>query len=118
MTDFNEIFFAEQIPQFTRLLTQLEYRARTHQQPDSQQLLQELTDSIHRSLTDCALLERELAGDAERLKSAQERYREAIRPWFSQSWFMHRALTKPRGYPGDFELLTAIYDDQTKSSGL
>jgi hypothetical protein len=31
---------------------------------------------------------------------------------------MHRAKTKPRGYPGDYELLAAIYDGVPKSRGI
>jgi hypothetical protein len=57
-------------------------------------------------------------GDPQVLKDAQICYREAIWPWFGQSWFMNHALSKPRGYPGDYQMLTAIYDGETRSRGL
>ena len=52
------------------------------------------------------------------LKDVQRQYREAIWPWFGKSWFMQRALDKPRGYPGDYQMLTAIYNDVPKAKGL
>jgi SAM-dependent methyltransferase len=50
------------------------------------------------------------------LKQLQTEFRESIQPWFSQSWFMNRALTKPRGYPGDFEILESIYNVAPKTA--
>ena len=31
---------------------------------------------------------------------------------------MNHALSKPRGYPGDYQMLTSIYDGATKSRRL
>ena len=73
-----------------------------------------LTDAIERSCKACAEAE-EGAGD--NLREMQEYFRERIRPYFSQSWFMHRGLTKPRGYPGDYAMLEGIYNEETKSEG-
>src|SRR5205814_1854847 len=89
-----------------------------HQQPESRGLTQELTGYISRSLAQCARLELQLSDTPDLLKATQARFREMIWPWFEKSWFMSRALSKPRGYPGDYELLTAIYDDETKSTGI
>ncbi len=55
------------------------------------------------------------AGD--RQDELKEYFRKKIEPYFSQSWFMHRGLTKPRGYPGDYAILEGIYDMQPKSYG-
>ena len=61
---------------------------------------------------------RKLAGDAELLKSTQQQFREATAPWCGQSWIIHRARSKPRGFPGDYQMLSAIYDGIPVSRGL
>lgn len=71
-----------------------------------------LTQLIHSSSIACAEAE-ETAGDW--LAELQQYFRSRIEPYFSQSWFMHRGLTKPRGYPGDYAILEAIYDMESKS---
>ena len=38
------------------------------------------------------------------------------RGW-AKSWIFDRSFTKPRGYPGDYQLLTAIYEGVAKSIG-
>ncbi len=48
----------------------------------------------------------------------QQYFQDCIAEWFDTSWFMSRAKEKPRGYPGDFELLTGIYDGAVRSRGL
>ncbi len=63
----------------------------------------------------CATLSPEECDNAIALKFA---FREAIAPWFSKSWCMNRALQKPRGYPGDYEILEAIYIDRPVSEGI
>ncbi len=40
---------------------------------------------------------------------AREAFRADTDEWFGKSYFAHRARTWPRGYPGDFETLEAIY---------
>ena len=52
------------------------------------------------------------------LNALKSDFRLAIAPWFSQSWFMNRALQKPRGYPGDYEILEAIYAEKPRSQGI
>ncbi len=111
-------FFQEHVTSFTSALRQLESRVPPGGEPNSDELSRELADCIKRSLAKCAELESEWTEDAASLKAAQQAYREAIWPWFGQSWFMCRALEKPRGYPGDYEMLVAIYDGMTKSLGL
>ena len=58
-----------------------------------------------------------LQNDPVALKKAQQEFREKIAPWFDQSWFMQRAKEKPRGYPGDYETLTGIYEQKPKTTG-
>ncbi len=53
------------------------------------------------------------------LRSASRSEREALREYsvrhlhalLMQSWWMHRALLKPLGYPGDYEVMNAVYGD-------
>lgn len=111
-------FFRHSVPRFTAALADLENRIAPAALPKDEALVEQLTERIHDSLSDCSQLEKEIADEPEVLKDVQRRYRQAIWPWFGGSWFMQRALDKPRGYPGDFELLTAIYDGRTKSLGL
>jgi SAM-dependent methyltransferase len=62
-------------------------------------------------------MEARLEGEPEALEEAKRRFRSEICGWFDKSWFMHRARVKPRGYPGDYLTLVAIYDNVPKSRG-
>jgi SAM-dependent methyltransferase len=70
---------------------------------------------IRSSCTACSEVEENIES---RILEMQEYLRDRIEPFFSQSWFMHRAVTKPRGYPGDYKILEAIYDGNPKTHGL
>jgi extracellular factor (EF) 3-hydroxypalmitic acid methyl ester biosynthesis protein len=111
-------FFLEQVPQFTQTLERLQQQADSADDDTHKRLTIDLTQSINQSLEQCAALEQQLEDYPKLLKAVQLRYRETIWPWFGTSWFMCRALNKPRGYPGDFELLTAIYSGEARSPGL
>lgn len=111
-------FLTEHVDSFKRSLQEFERRIPAAAEPTSDAITNELTAAINVSLAECWRLERQLAGHPLQLKSIQAAYREAIWPWFGQSWFMRRAMEKPRGYPGDFEILTGIYDAQVKSCGV
>jgi hypothetical protein len=111
-------FFHGSVPRFAAALADLEQRVPADALPTDEGLVTELAERIHDSLSDCSQLEKEIVDEPELLKEVQQRYRKTIWPWFGKSWFMQRALDKPRGYPGDFELLTAIYDGRTRSLGL
>ena len=115
--DATESFFSDSVKQFTYYLANLEDRLGRHAPPPADGQLAELTQQIDRCLAACQKLERAL-GNRPELKTVQKRFREAIWPWFGTSWFMQRALEKPCGYPGDYELLTGIYNGRTKSTGL
>ncbi|HZZ26484.1 MAG TPA: class I SAM-dependent methyltransferase [Pirellulales bacterium] len=112
-------FFSDHVSHFTQQLQEFDRQIAPDALPHSDQILENLTNCINNSLAVCAAFEKELeAADPLVLKDVQRRYREAIWPWFGKSWCMQRALTKPRGYPGDAMLLTAIYDGVAKSLGL
>jgi extracellular factor (EF) 3-hydroxypalmitic acid methyl ester biosynthesis protein len=112
-------FFTEHVSRFTQALEDFDRHIDRQAEADSDAIVAELTRSINASLADCTALEAQLAGsDPKILKDAQSRYREAIWPWFGLSWFMNHALSKPRGYPGDYHMLTSIYEARPKSRGL
>jgi hypothetical protein len=115
--DSIETFFFDSVNRFTSYLVKLDTCLPPDAPPVASEHLSELTGQINDCLAACQKLEREL-GNRPELKAVQKRFREAIWPWFGKSWFMQRALEKPCGYPGDYELLTAIYNGQPKSLGL
>ena len=119
MQSFVQGFLADRVGSFTALLDRFDREISPDANPVSDRLVAELTSAIHHLLADCHRMEAALAGEpVEVLRGVQARFRDAIWPWFGKSWFMQRALAKPRGYPGDYELLTAIYNGQPKSLGL
>src|SRR5690606_11898602 len=77
-----------------------------------------LKKATHASARACRRFEEAVGGDEATVREAQLQFRRAIQPWYDQSWFMERARTKPRGYPGDYLLLTGIYDNVPKGTGL
>lgn len=119
MTLSIDTFFSQNVRRFTDELGALEQQIGPDERLCSAALVERLASEIHQMSAECAELELHLAGEEPSvLKNLQARFRDAIWPWFGKSWFMERALTKPRGYPGDYEMLSAIYDGQPKSRGL
>jgi hypothetical protein len=110
-----QTFFSHDVAEFKASLAAIEARIDPDKEPDSDEILELLTAAIHRSREACKAVESELT--PEEIKPAQARLREEIAPWLDQSWFMHRAKLKPRGYPGDYETLTGIYEQLPKSKG-
>lgn len=51
-------------------------------------------------------------------KKIKEAFRDAISPWMNKSVIMERGLKKPKGYPGDFQMLEYIYDNKPVSEGI
>jgi extracellular factor (EF) 3-hydroxypalmitic acid methyl ester biosynthesis protein len=112
-------FLSQHVAKFIDVLRTFDREIPPDATPDCDATVESLTAAIDASLAVCAQLEKNLAGsDPKELKEIQRRYRESIWPWFGKSWYMQRALAKPRGYPGDYELLTSIYDGMTRSQGL
>lgn len=52
------------------------------------------------------------------LDELKDYFRKAILPWMGQSQIMKRALEKPRGYPGDYQMLEYIYNNVAISQGI
>jgi hypothetical protein len=111
-------FFGQDVAALTGELLRLQLQIDAEATPQKGDHLNRLTAAVTRALQACSELEYTIGDDTERLKEVQTKFREAIQPWFGQSWFMERALSKPRGYPGDYVLLSAIYDNVPKSRGI
>jgi hypothetical protein len=118
MTDAVESFFQGPVRQLTDDLARLQSTIDPAAEPHDDALLASLTTSLDTCLAACKALEAEIRDDARLLKTTQDRFRAAIQPWFDLSWCMRHALAKPRGYAGDYLMLTCVYDAQVKSLGL
>jgi extracellular factor (EF) 3-hydroxypalmitic acid methyl ester biosynthesis protein len=49
---------------------------------------------------------------------AKYQFRKLILPFYSKSYLMNRAITKPQGYAGDFGIIEGVYDNVNLSEGL
>lgn len=114
-----ELFFSSHLPKFIQSLEEFDQHIDPLAEPTSDLIADELCRSIETFLEICAELEAKVGQEHIKVtKEIQVRFRAAIAPWFQKSWFMQRALAKPRGYPGDYELLSAIYDGVPRSLGI
>lgn len=112
-------FFQHEVEDFKRQLSTIEAELTSNQLPV-------VGDSCHRrvlaafqqSQEACSSLEFALGDDSEALADAQRRFRDETAPWFSQSWIADRSRTKPSGFPGDYEMLVKLYDEQTPARGI
>lgn len=111
-------FFAKDVKQYIDELACLHEEISPEAHPAKDEFSDRLQRANVASLSACRELERLIGPDDGLLLETQARFRDAIQPWFDQSWFMERGKSKPRGYPGDYELLIGIYDGVAKSTGL
>ncbi|MCA9027992.1 MAG: class I SAM-dependent methyltransferase [Planctomycetaceae bacterium] len=113
-----ENFWQHDVQNLTNTLNRLAQEIPADEEPQEDDSLVELTAALSETVAAAAELEHLIAQDEELVSQTKQQFRDAIKPWFDQSWFMERAFTKPRGYPGDFVLLSAIYDNVPKSRGI
>lgn len=52
------------------------------------------------------------------INSIKDGFRSLVSPWMLKSLIMKRALEKPRGYPGDYQMLEYIYNNEPISEGI
>lgn len=106
------------VTQLTTQLSNWESQIDPASSPDDALLMAEITAAIDGCLSACARLEIELFDQVRLLRETQARFRELIHPWFDLSACMRHALAKPRGYAGDYQMLTCVYNRQPQSLGL
>jgi extracellular factor (EF) 3-hydroxypalmitic acid methyl ester biosynthesis protein len=109
--------FLDDLGRFTNVLTHLQTHIGDQQDPGRNDSYQELVQAIRIMSRKCRLMQQRCES-SDQLSAIRKYFQTRIAPWFDTSWFMARAKQKPRGYPGDFELLTGIYDGKPRSSGL
>lgn len=117
MNTFVERFFSNDVRKLTSELGAIEEAVEPAEMPEDPSIIEKLEHALSAGLTACRQLENEIAGDDELLKICQERFRRETSPWCNQSWIIHRARTKPRGFPGDYQMLSVIYDGVPISRG-
>jgi len=113
-----ENFFSKDVADFTSVLRRLESEIPVDRPARNDACLERLTEATHRVLRACARVESLAGEDETSLDRTRARFRKQIAPWFDRSRLMHRAKTKPRGYPGDYKLLAAMYDELPISLGI
>jgi hypothetical protein len=111
-------FFEEDVAAFTNVLADLDSRLGATAEPRMDDNYRETLAAFDRSCEACRRVEALLVNEPDRLKEVKAQFREKVCPWLDRSWFFERARKKPRGYPGDGELLTAIYDNVPRGRGL
>jgi len=77
-----------------------------------------LLEACEVSIDACQVFETEFADDPKWVAANQKFFRDATDPWFRQSWFAHRARSKPSGFAGDYDMLCKIYGDAIPSTGI
>jgi SAM-dependent methyltransferase len=113
-----ERFFRDDVPELTSRLNELEMKVEPLAYPEDEDHLRALENIMCQMLAGCRELDVSLGDDADSRTAAQARFREATAPWLNQSWIINRARTKPRGFPGDYQMLLAIYDGVPIARGL
>jgi len=111
-------FFSHDVSAFTKALADLDSRLEPTAEPRMDDNYRAILEAFDRSCEACRRMELLLADEPERLKEVKARVRDEIRPWLDRSWIYNRALSKPRGYPGDYELLAVLYANVPKGRGL
>jgi hypothetical protein len=105
-----ERFFQQDVPLLTSQLGELEMRVEPLAFPENDSNSIALEGIMSDALQACRQLDAALGSEDDLRKEAQSRFRLATAPWCDQSWIIHRARSKPRGFPGDYQMLLAIYD--------
>ena len=111
-------FFAREVRPFTSQLELLDRLIDGNGRAKNDKLWIQLTDSVQRSEVACRRFEDEHGKDRMQLTQVQQRFRLETAPWLEQSWIASRVRTKPRGFPGDYRMLEAIYDHKALARGL
>jgi extracellular factor (EF) 3-hydroxypalmitic acid methyl ester biosynthesis protein len=113
-----ESFFADDVNALVGTLAGLEAQIDPAAIPRKDERFGQLSTALSLAVGACRRVESLLGDDAGLVKDVQKRFQEETSPWFDRSWIGHRARAKPQGYPGDYDLLTAIYDEEIRSGGL
>jgi extracellular factor (EF) 3-hydroxypalmitic acid methyl ester biosynthesis protein len=107
----------EAVEKFRREMDEIE-RLFASREENEGDLVREVTAAMHKICGVCRNLEDVAGVRSDLVKSKQEWFRREADPYFSQSHFINHAITWPRGYPGDYEVLEGLYRNMPLSSGI
>ncbi len=116
MTVLNH-FFSKDVKWYTDELRAVDQEQRSLRNY-SPALFDRLKAAEARITEQCKKVEGHLKNSNGAIQQAKAGFREKIAPWYEQSYLMKRATEKPRGYPGDYVILEAIYDNVARSPGI
>lgn len=118
LRDLERFVFTE-VALFKRRLAELdmdiEKAAEPHREHD---VFKSVLNAFEESQKACREFEAANGDRPEVIKDMQTGLREEIRAWFTKSWIADRALSKPSGFVGDYEMLNKLYDEATPARGL
>ncbi len=111
-------FLDEDVSRLTTELRSIEQAVESRMSPRYDSQFDRLSRAIKNACLACADIEYSIGDDQELLNDTRRRFRKKIEPWFYQSQLMYHATTKPRGYPGDYQMLISIYKGEAPSPGI
>ncbi|GIW95374.1 MAG: hypothetical protein KatS3mg110_3415 [Pirellulaceae bacterium] len=111
-------FFHQDVAAFTRCLENLAGQV-DHEAParEGDRIHQQLAQALADSMVACRRFEEVCAGDPNVLHGCRRAFLRSTDPWFLQSWYGHRARTRPSGFPGDYQMLLKLYEGRTPAAG-
>ncbi len=83
---------------------------------DKDEMLKKITKLSHGIVQEGYNLSNSIR-DERLMSQIKECFRMLVSPWVFKSKIMQRGLIKPKGYPGDFETLEIIYDNEAVTEG-
>lgn len=114
-----EDFFTNDVAFFKRCLIELDAEIDPSATPQRDDVFhRRCLEALLESQGACRRFEEENCNDPAVILDVQEGFRKETDPWFSRSWFAHRARTKPSGFAGDYEMLLKLYDKVTPARGI
>lgn len=81
-------------------------------------LLLETSEAIYKACEVCARVDEEFTDEPRILSGLRQDFRLRTEPLFSKGFFMKYARTWPKGYPGDYKIIEAVYRNTPQSEGL
>ena len=118
MRDIIQDFFGSDVAAMESALAELDRQIPAHAEPRFDERYDTLSRIMATASAACVKLEAQIGFDLELLQATRQQFFETLTPWFDRSWIGERARHKPRGYPGDYKLLTVLYDHRPISKGL
>lgn len=113
-----ETFLTDEVPAFTRELAALDARIDPSAEAQEDEHFDQLSRVMWQSAQACRRVQSSIDDDPTLLKEVRQRFQQETAEWFDRSWFAHRSRARPRGFPGDYEMLIAVYEGRPKARGL